>query len=55
MKSQTLEILSQILTNNIGNKLTLELAHGIVSVLNQYLPDEKVEEQPVDKQEDNDL
>lgn len=32
------ELLSQILANNIGQKLTLELAHGIVSVFNQSLP-----------------
>ena len=39
-KPQVLEILSKILTNNLGNTLTLEMAHGIVSVLGQHLPEE---------------
>ena len=29
------ELLAQILNNNIGNKLTVELASGIVAVFNQ--------------------
>ena len=36
-----IELLAQILTNNLGNKISVELAHGIVSVFQQQMPKEE--------------
>ena len=37
MREQTIQFLIQLLSANIGNKLTNELATGIVTTLNQAL------------------
>jgi hypothetical protein len=37
MKDQVLNALNQMLANNLGNKLTPELANGILNTMNQVL------------------
>jgi len=45
-REQMIQILSHVLTNNVGQKLTLELATGIATVVNQAL--QEAERQPVE-------
>lgn len=35
MREQLMQTLAQILANNVGNKLTMELANGIAVTINQ--------------------
>lgn len=35
MREQVMQMLAQVLANNIGNKLTLEMANGIATTFNQ--------------------
>lgn len=37
MREQTMQALAQILANNVGNKLTVELANGLAVTFNQAL------------------
>ena len=37
MKDEIINALGQILQNNLGNKLTVELANGILVVLSQHV------------------
>ena len=46
MREQVIALLGQILQNNVGNRLTEELANGIATTMNHYLT--QVEAKPVE-------
>lgn len=49
MREQAIALLGQILQNNIGNRLTEEMATGIATTLNHHLM--QVEVKPVEARE----
>jgi len=50
MREQIINTLAQMLSSNIGNKLTNELATGIATTLNQILLDAEAQAAPKDPQ-----
>jgi hypothetical protein len=42
-KTDLLSLIAQSLSNNIGNKLSVELAQGMVAVIAAQIPDDPVE------------
>lgn len=44
MREQLMQVLAQILANNVGNKITMEMANGIAVTFNQAWT--QIEEEP---------
>jgi hypothetical protein len=45
VKQTVMTALSQVLQNNLGNRITTELANGILFFVNQNLPDKKPDQE----------